>query len=130
MVRWSTTTMLEWFEVFIQTSVEGKKWVAMAAPAAPMAPALKPTQVNAITFEGLDAGAIRQAVLHTHGVAGSSGLDAFAWRCYNFTDSMIIQINNKKSQVSHALLQKLRLTDYIHKLYANDVISLPITTKT
>ena len=36
--------------------------------------------VNPITFDGLDADAIRHAALHTHGAAGPSGLDAYAWR--------------------------------------------------
>ena len=42
--------------------------------------------VNNITFEGLDAEAIRNAALHTHGAAGPSGLDAYAWRrlCSSF----------------------------------------------
>lgn len=42
--------------------------------------------VNSITFDGLDADAIRHAALHTHGAAGPSGLDAYAWRrlCSSF----------------------------------------------
>ena len=46
----------------------------------------EPRAVNPITFEGLDADSIRQAALHTHGAAGSSGLNAYAWRrlCSSF----------------------------------------------
>ena len=46
----------------------------------------EPETVNPITFDGLDADAIRQAALHTHGAAGPSGLDAYAWRrlCSSF----------------------------------------------
>ena len=42
--------------------------------------------VNSITFDSLDADAIRHAALHTHGAAGPSGLDAYAWRrlCSSF----------------------------------------------
>ena len=37
-------------------------------------------------FDSLNADAIRQAALHTHGAAGPSGLDAHAWRriCSSF----------------------------------------------
>ena len=46
----------------------------------------EPETVNPITFDGLDADAIRHAALHTHGAAGPSGLDAYAWRrlCSSF----------------------------------------------
>ncbi len=42
--------------------------------------------LNQPTLEGLDAEAIRQAAMHTHGAAGPSGLDAYAWRriCSSF----------------------------------------------
>ena len=55
----------------------------------PIAPCLidgEPETVNPITFDGLDADAIRQAAVHTHGAAGPSGLDAYAWRrlCSSF----------------------------------------------
>jgi len=46
----------------------------------------EPEPVNPIVFDGLDADAIRHTALHTHGAAGPSGLDAFAWRrlCSSF----------------------------------------------
>ena len=46
----------------------------------------EPETVNPITFDGLDEYAIRHAALHTHGAAGPSGLDAYAWRrlCSSF----------------------------------------------
>ena len=46
----------------------------------------EPEMANPITFEGLDAEAIKKAALHTHGAAGPSGLDANAWRrlCSSF----------------------------------------------
>ena len=46
----------------------------------------EPETVNPITFDGLDADAIRHAALHTHGAACPSGLDAYAWRrlCSSF----------------------------------------------
>ena len=46
----------------------------------------EPEPANPIIFNGLDADAIRQAALHTHGTAGTSGLDAYAWRrlCSSF----------------------------------------------
>ena len=46
----------------------------------------EPEMANPITFEGLDAEAIKKAALHTHRAAGPSGLDAYAWRwlCSSF----------------------------------------------
>ena len=46
----------------------------------------EPEIANSITFDGLDAEAIKKAALHTHGAAGPSGLDAYAWRrlCSSF----------------------------------------------
>ena len=46
----------------------------------------EPRAINPITFEGLDADSIRQVALHTHGAAGPSDLDAYAWRrlCSSF----------------------------------------------
>ena len=46
----------------------------------------EPEPVNPITFDGLDADSIRHTALHTHGAAGPSGLDAYAWRrlCSSF----------------------------------------------
>ena len=43
-------------------------------------------EVNAIIFYELDASAIRNAALHTHGAAGVSNLDATGWRrlCCSF----------------------------------------------
>ena len=43
-------------------------------------------EVNTIIFDELDASAIRNAALHTHGAAGVSGLDATGWRrlCCSF----------------------------------------------
>ena len=44
------------------------------------------TKPNPIIYDNLDAGCIRNAALHTHGAAGLSGLDAYAWRrlCSSF----------------------------------------------
>ena len=39
-----------------------------------------PEQVNPILVANLNAEAIRQAALRTHGAAGLSGLDAHGWR--------------------------------------------------
>ena len=46
----------------------------------------EPEAVNPIIFDGLDADTIRNAALHTHGAAGPSGLDSYAWRrlCSSF----------------------------------------------
>lgn len=46
----------------------------------------EPEPVNPIIFNGLDADAIRHTALHTHGAAGPSGPDAYAWRrlCSSF----------------------------------------------
>ena len=40
----------------------------------------KPKPVNSITFNTLDADAIRHTALHTHGAAGPSALDTYVWR--------------------------------------------------
>ena len=37
-----------------------------------------PEPVDSILFDSLDANAIHQVALHTHGAAGPSGLDAYA----------------------------------------------------
>lgn len=44
--------------------------------------------VNPITFDGLDADAIRHAAHHTHGAAGPSGLDAYVWRDFALLSSL------------------------------------------
>ena len=45
-----------------------------------------PEPVNPITYFSLDSACILSAALHTHGAAGLSGLDAYAWRrlCSSF----------------------------------------------
>lgn len=44
--------------------------------------------VNPITFNGLDADAIRHAAHHTHGAAGPSGLDTYVWRDFALLSSL------------------------------------------
>ena len=59
----------------------------MGIPACPE-PLLEntPEVVNPIIYSSLDADCVLGAALHTHGAAGISGLDAFAWRrlCSSF----------------------------------------------
>ena len=45
---------------------------------------------NPIIYSNLDAECILQAALHTHGAAGLSGLDAYAWRrlCSSFKSTI------------------------------------------
>ena len=47
---------------------------------------LDPNLFNPIIFENLNADSIHRAAMHTHGSAGPSGLDSFAWRrlCSSF----------------------------------------------
>ena len=47
---------------------------------------LQPDLFNPIIFENLNADSIQCAAMHTHGSAGPSGLDSFAWRrlCSSF----------------------------------------------
>ena len=47
---------------------------------------LEPNLFNPIIFENLNADSIHRAAMHTHGSAGPSGLDSFAWRrlCSSF----------------------------------------------
>ena len=55
-------------------------------PSSLLTSSLQPDLFNPIIFENLNADSIQCASMHTHGSAGPSGLDSFAWRglCSSF----------------------------------------------
>ena len=57
-----------------------------ADPSSLLPSSLKPDLFNPIIFDRLNADSIQRAAMHTHGSAGPSGLDSFAWRrlCSSF----------------------------------------------
>ena len=59
-----------------------------------------PPDCHPVIFESIDAALIRSTSLHTHGAAGPSGLDAYAWRrlCTSFKSA------------SHSLCESLALS--------------------
>ena len=84
-----------------------------------------PDPVNPIIFDGLNADAIRSALLRTAGADGPSGLDATAWRhlCCSFK-SASVALCSALAVVGHCLCTEVVHPDGLSAFVACHLIPL------
>ena len=101
-------------EIFDQHTTVRDELLKKHPPGQPAHPdtlihSITPPETHPVIFECMDGNAIRSAVLHTHGSAGPSGLDAIGWRrlCMSFQNHSAELCN------SLALVAKKLCTSYV-----------------
>ena len=67
-------------------------------------PSLEDPCFDPVLFDHLDGCVIQRAVFHTHGAAGSSGVDAFAWQhLYSSFGNTLVDLCNALAAIAHCL---------------------------
>ena len=79
---------------------------------------VNPPCYDSILFEQLTSDLIRWPALHTHGAAGPSGVDAYAWRLCSSLGYASVALCNTLATVARHLLYSVRVVnlDDLHSL--------------